>query len=232
MLALINSQAQFPLKVSALDYESAMQRFCNALEGVESDRKEQIQAILADENISRLIEGIFGTSPYLSMLMHRNVEFVAELFSKDPATLLASLIAEVGTAEIDDLEKIKKHLRVMKGKVALCAAVADLAGVWNLGSVTGALSSFADSAVKAAVSFLIRKAAREGLIKIQSRYDPAGSSGLGSYARKRAVPLWMRGATGSQVCRARCGSRSLPPPAEPCFSAASSPAWIHRVCMW
>ncbi len=49
------------------------------------------------------------------------------------------------------------QLRLAKRKVALAVALADIAGDWPLGKVTGALSAFADAAVKGALGFALRQ---------------------------------------------------------------------------
>src|SRR5665213_2920260 len=50
-------------------------------------------------------------------------------------------------------------LRRAKREAALAIAIADIAGWWNLDQVIGALTRFADAAVKGALCFLLRRAA-------------------------------------------------------------------------
>ncbi len=54
-------------------------------------------------------------------------------------------------------EDPSRALRIAKRRVALVTAVADIAGVWSLAQVTGALSRFAEDALGCACAFLLRE---------------------------------------------------------------------------
>ncbi len=82
-------------------------------------------------------------SPYLAMLIRRQPELVARLKADGPEAALA-----MGAAEEADTPT---RLRQEKAAVALVTAIADLAGVWPLETVTGTLSRFADRALDAAI---------------------------------------------------------------------------------
>ena len=55
-----------------------------------------------------------------------------------------------------------RALRQFKNEVALLTALADLAGVWPVMTVTAALTECADAALNGAVDFLFREAAARG----------------------------------------------------------------------
>ena len=50
-----------------------------------------------------------------------------------------------------------RRLRVAKRRVALLAAVGDLAGAWALEQQTAALSRFAEAAIEAGLRYLLRR---------------------------------------------------------------------------
>src|SRR5262249_40772163 len=69
-------------------------------------------------------------------------------------------------------------LRIAKQRVALVAAVAELAGVWSLEQQTNALSRFAEAAIGAALRHLLRAAARKEAIALPTAEQPEEGSGL------------------------------------------------------
>ena len=62
-------------------------------------------------------------------------------------------------------------LRVARRRVAIVTAFADIAGVWPLAQITGALSAFADVAVEAAVGTLIAEAVQSGALSPEAAAD-------------------------------------------------------------
>ncbi|MEQ1510836.1 MAG: glutamine-synthetase adenylyltransferase, partial [Sphingopyxis sp.] len=84
-------------------------------------------------------------SPFLSGLIERHPELVAQLEAGDcDGALAAALTAQV---ESDIVASIRKQ----RQGVALVTAIADLAGAWDLTRVTHTLSDFADEACDAAL---------------------------------------------------------------------------------
>src|SRR5437763_16742350 len=87
---------------------------------------------------------------------------LAQLLATVPQPALAALEAEalaVG-GETDSVAAMRR-LRLAKRRAALAIALADLAGIFDLDSVTAALTRFADCAVKGALRFLLAAAARQ-----------------------------------------------------------------------
>src|SRR5581483_3191404 len=68
-------------------------------------------------------------------------------------------------------------LRKMKAEAALLIALADIGGVWSLARITQALTQLADSAVGAAVRFLLRDAAARDKLKLPDPADPNAGCG-------------------------------------------------------
>ncbi|HVV66297.1 MAG TPA: bifunctional [glutamine synthetase] adenylyltransferase/[glutamine synthetase]-adenylyl-L-tyrosine phosphorylase [Rhizomicrobium sp.] len=134
-------------------------------------RAERALAALDAEDVAAqtgpraILRAAFGNSPFLSRLALRERAILGRLFEEGPETELARAVVEaLSAAEAADESEAMAILRGAKRRTALAAALADIAGAFPLESVTGALSRFADAAVKGALRFLLRDAAaRAGL---------------------------------------------------------------------
>ncbi len=118
-----------------------------------------------------ILEATCGNSPYLSRVVLREREFLAELFASDPHTVLAACCASAReAASAGDEAQAMQLLRRAKRRAALAIALADIAGLWSVDEVTDALTRFADASVQGALRFLLRMAqARAG----RPETDPA-----------------------------------------------------------
>jgi glutamate-ammonia-ligase adenylyltransferase len=128
----------------------------------------------------RLLASIFGNSPFLSGLAIREWAFFTRLVETGADPLFGKIAAETENSEDrgEDTTALMRRLRIAKRRVALLAAVAELAGVWSLEQQTGALSRFAEAALGAAVRHLLRDAARKGLLSLAASEAPGRDSGL------------------------------------------------------
>ena len=122
--------------------------------------------------------------------------FLWDLAAAEPARLLALLerrsrralrgAAGAGNvravAATEDEAEAMRLLRRMKAEAALLIALADIGGVWPVMRVTRALTELADTAVGAAVRFLLREAARRGRLKPA---DPTAAGGRTRLHRAR-----------------------------------------------
>ncbi|HXF54804.1 MAG TPA: bifunctional [glutamine synthetase] adenylyltransferase/[glutamine synthetase]-adenylyl-L-tyrosine phosphorylase, partial [Hyphomicrobiaceae bacterium] len=112
--------------------------------------------LLAEPRVRALIGGVFAGSPYLSGLIRRDPPRLVRLLSSVPEEHLKRLCEEAAAAAAgsDTAAEVMARLRRLRSEAALLVALADLAGVWGLEQVTGALTGLADAAVGAAVVFL------------------------------------------------------------------------------
>ncbi len=117
---------------------------------------------------------VFGAAPYLTNLAVRRPERLRAILEAEPRARLAEILAE--TAEIEahgvGAERAKSRLRVLKGDIHLLTALADLGGVWDLDALTGALTRFADAALKAALAVTAWAEVERG--RLLASRDPAG----------------------------------------------------------
>ncbi len=116
-----------------------------------------------DKRIGNLLLAIFGASPFLTRLIRTEADFAAACFNSDPERLFDRIITEVNrVAEAPGQREAMRLLRHARRKAALLVALADLAHAWPLMTVTEHLTRFADTAIAAALSFLLRQANARG----------------------------------------------------------------------
>lgn len=103
-----------------------------------------------------LVEG----SPFLARLMRRYPEVVLALADTGPGAyldaLLTALAADMEAAQ--DKDAAMALLRHARNRAALAIALADLADVWDVETVTDYLTRLADTAVRCGLDFLLREA--------------------------------------------------------------------------
>ncbi|MEM6728501.1 MAG: glutamine-synthetase adenylyltransferase [Pseudomonadota bacterium] len=100
--------------------------------------QEAAEAFGGEGALFDLLKGAAGTSPYLHALLAKHGAWCRTALDA-PEAALAALGGEAA------------HLRRDKGRAALLIALCDLAGIWPLEDVTGALSAFADRALHTAL---------------------------------------------------------------------------------
>mgnify|MGYP006276312559 CR=1 FL=1 len=125
-------------------------------------------------DLARLLEGAGGCSPYLKSLVEKEAAWLPLAFD-DPEAARDAIFRELGESAPDDLGGA---LRVAKRRVALLVALADLAGVWPLETVTGALTDFADLACQRAMEAAVGHEIRRGKLPGQGEADIPEAGGL------------------------------------------------------
>jgi glutamate-ammonia-ligase adenylyltransferase len=113
-----------------------------------------------------LLLGLADHSPYLWALASEEPARLARLLLSSPEAALDALVAGVEAERHGSEATIMPALRRAKREAALLIALADLGGVWDMVATTEALTRFADAAVAAALRFLLRRAAREGRLRL------------------------------------------------------------------
>ncbi len=119
-----------------------------------------------------LLQAVAGNSPYLAQAILKDPEFFRDLAESGLQTSLTSTLGEVEALDDEGSEAdLMAALRIRRRRVAVLTAVADIAGVWPLTQITGALSNFADAAVAAAVRHLIANAVSTGRMTPEAARD-------------------------------------------------------------
>jgi len=128
----------------------------------------------------RLLASIFGNSPFLTGIAAKEWAFLTRLVEQGPDPIFGEIAAGIEKTEDlgEDTAAVMRRLRIARRRVALLAALAELAGVWSLEQQTAALSRFAEAALGAALRHLLREAARKALIALPTADRPEQDSGL------------------------------------------------------
>ena len=131
-----------------------------------------------------LLDALFGNSPYLAETALQNPTFMTDLWRDGPdavVTRLAAELAEARAAARDGAkpDAVAATLRRLKRQQALAIAVADIAGVWPLEKITGALSAFADGCLDALTDAILLQLERDGQLAIGGNPEAAAFTVLG-----------------------------------------------------
>ncbi len=128
----------------------------------------------------KVLEAVFGNSPYLSQCLLANPEFFLLLMRQGPDKALEHIYEYLGKiiAPSADRQDIMASLRRAKQQIALLTAICDMGHVWSLMEVTGTLSVFADYAVEACCNHLLWSMHEKSDITLSHPESPTKDSGL------------------------------------------------------
>ncbi len=137
-------------------------------------------ALAADPDGQRLLTALFGNSPFLTQCVLSDVGFFTQLATRNPGDVLSEVLGRLKSelAQEADRGQLMAGLRIARRQVALLVAVADLTGYWPLEKVLAALSDFADAAIAAAVSHLLRQLAARDVLRLSDSDDPQQGCGF------------------------------------------------------
>jgi glutamate-ammonia-ligase adenylyltransferase len=123
---------------------------------------------------------VFGASPYLAGLARRRPGQLAELLAETAPDARARILAETAALADDagDIERVKQRLRELKAQLHLLTALADLGGLWDLDQVTGALTEFADAALRTAMIAAAQAEVERGRLAMVGTGEPGPIPGL------------------------------------------------------
>ncbi|MDR3507420.1 MAG: bifunctional [glutamine synthetase] adenylyltransferase/[glutamine synthetase]-adenylyl-L-tyrosine phosphorylase [Caulobacteraceae bacterium] len=119
------------------------------------------------------LEPVFSASPYLASLARQRPPMLGEVLAVSPEASLTRILATSAALEAQPgtLEAVGRSLRRLKGETHLVTALADLGGVWDLDQVTGALTRFADAALRAALAAAARAEIERGRLRAPEGAD-------------------------------------------------------------
>ena len=154
-----------------------------AAEGIEDTTVAAfMRSAAADPNLKRLLEAIFGNSPYLATLLTRFPGIAHNAWTLGLDYTWRTIVARIALPPGDTQAGVMTHLRQCKGQAALLIALADISGAWSLEKVTGALTELADGCVKTALVFLLSDAAAKGELKLADSNNPEKNCGYMVFA--------------------------------------------------
>jgi [glutamine synthetase] adenylyltransferase / [glutamine synthetase]-adenylyl-L-tyrosine phosphorylase len=108
----------------------------------------------------RLLAAIFGNSPFLTGVAVREWELLTRLVG-DGAEAVFDETIDAAKRPIDgeDGAALMRRLRIARRRVALTAAVAEIAGAWSLEQQMAGLTRFAETAIDTGLRHLLRRGA-------------------------------------------------------------------------
>ncbi len=172
--------APLPKPFDAAQAALGLERWRQQAAMAEPETRAWADAFADSEPGRALVDAVCGNSPYLGHILTRELPFVRRVmedgFDASFAGLIAALHAEHGRET--SMDRLMAGLRVAKRRAALLIALADIAGVWPLFRVTGALSELAETGVQLAANFLLRRAAEAGTLTLPDPQRPWIGSGL------------------------------------------------------
>ncbi len=140
-------------------------------------------AALTDATLGPLLRGVFAHSPFLTQEMAGNIPFLREIAETGFDAAFDRVLTDLAALPVETLPTtaVMTALRLAKRKASLAAALADIAGAWDLDAVTGALSRIADMTLGLAVRHLLATPAFAVLPKDGAGLIVLGMGKLGAY---------------------------------------------------
>ena len=121
-----------------------------------------------------ILRGTAGCSPYLKELMGKEPDWLRAALEGAPEDALAAAMHLEGDTD----SALRTSLRVAKRRIALLTGLADVAGVWPLEKVTGALTDFAGHATDVAMKFQVGNEIRRKKLPGMTEDDVATAGGM------------------------------------------------------
>lgn len=120
----------------------------------EAEPAREIADLFADltPDLRDVLSGTAGCAPYLKTLMEKQADWLRDALTMAPEEAIAQAMTQM---DRDSDSALRKSLRVAKQRIALLTGLADLAGVYTLEQVTGALTDLADFATHTAMTFQV-----------------------------------------------------------------------------
>lgn len=148
------------------------------LSRAEPEVRAALERFLAIPTIAALMDGVFGTSPYLSTLAVQDPARFARILATPTDTLIADLVARSAYVPGEDEATLMRRLRLVKQEAALALGLADLGGALDVMTVTAALTRIADATLSAALAYALAEAAERGRLTLADPADPTKDCGL------------------------------------------------------
>jgi glutamate-ammonia-ligase adenylyltransferase len=142
--------------------------------------KSFMDKLTASETGKALLDGIFANSPFLTHSLITDIGTFSSVLTHGPSEVLSELLAGLKNdlSNSTAAAELSEGLRTARRRMALLTALADLNGFWSDEEVVEALSTFADTALSAALSHLLRAAHLRGDLVLPHPDEPEKDSGF------------------------------------------------------
>ena len=134
-----------------------------------------------DPAANALLAALFGNSRYLGHCLTADLGFARLLIEQGPDAACAAaraLADDTSGLGEEKRPEVMKRLRVAKRRASLAIGMADIAAVWPLERVTGALSDFASATLGAVCAHLLRALHDREKLALPAPEAPQQGSGL------------------------------------------------------
>jgi glutamate-ammonia-ligase adenylyltransferase len=147
---------------------------------VEDPKEARAATALAKHKTgARLLECLFGNSPFLGQILLDERDFFLDVARRGPDAAFKFALSPLSIQDPSaDADEVMRTLRIAKRRAALAIAIADIGGAWPLERLTGALSALADASVGVAVAHLLRAGHDAGHLRLPDPRRPEKASGL------------------------------------------------------
>ncbi|SMF40936.1 glutamate-ammonia-ligase adenylyltransferase [Tistlia consotensis] len=168
MLNAAFAAADWPQPADPAQAELARQRWSEAAARLEPPERARAEALAAEAAGRRLLDALFGSSPFLTDALLREPVFTLDLLRDGPDAVMAELLDELKALSKQEVprDRLSAELRRAKRRAALAVGLADVGGLWALEAVTGALSELADAALDAALAWLLAERIARGDLEL------------------------------------------------------------------
>ena len=153
----------------------------NAARSEDDDLIAFAAACRDDPAANALLGALFGNSRYLSHCLIADQGFARLLIESGPEAACAAaraMAADRSALGTESRADAMKRLRVAKRRASLAIGMADVASVWPLERVTGALSDIASATLDAVCAHLLRALHDRGKLALPDPQAPVQGSGL------------------------------------------------------
>jgi [glutamine synthetase] adenylyltransferase / [glutamine synthetase]-adenylyl-L-tyrosine phosphorylase len=148
------------------------------LESIEPKAAQALTALIREyPSLTQVLNGVAEAAPFLFELIRADPARCVGLLESPPDEALAEIIATARGAVVREQAEQMRVLRRMKGEAALLIALADIGNIWPVARVTAALTEVADTALRAAVQFLLHEAVKRRKIELADPDNPENGSG-------------------------------------------------------
>src|SRR5499433_551764 len=127
--------------------------------------------------LEALLAGVAGGAPHLWDLVRASPQRLLTFLEREPKDCFADILADAkrAMATMPDETELMRILRRMKTEAALLFGLADIGGVWPITQVIELQTVLADTAIGAAVDYLLVGAQRLGRLNVNPAHPGKGS---------------------------------------------------------
>lgn len=179
MLDAITDSHLMPQPFDPARAEALLADLWQAARMCEDEVQQALTTLSKEAKAGRLLRAVFGNSPFLGRTALRDPAFLCSLMQQGPdqtMTAINSAVTALADAGLQQ-DMLAQQLRIRRGQAALTIAMADIAGLWDIGQVTGALSGFAQNILQSTVDALLRAHAKTGELVLADSQHPSQSCG-------------------------------------------------------